>query len=167
MADVTDSYYAGPGFIGYGAQLLVGQDDGSPETFSAVIGVRSIKPGRIETPAIPKTHLRSPDRHHEKLAGISDSGPFVVSGQWAPTHGSQSRASNLVADGFPAGGLLELKRTCAERNFKILVPDGSPATEWPFVGFVSAFEPGEINNEGVAEFQAEITPLRSYMSGLP
>jgi hypothetical protein len=35
MADVTDTYYASEANIGYGAQLLIGQDDGSPETFAA------------------------------------------------------------------------------------------------------------------------------------
>lgn len=165
MADpIVDTYYASDGFIGYGSQLLVGQGDGSPETFLAVYGVQSIKPGKIETPTVNKTHLRSPDRHHEKIATISDSGPFTVNLQWNPKQESQSLAGGA---NFTAGGLLKLKQTCAETNFKIVLSDGSPATEWPFRGVVTGFEPGEIGLDNLVNATVEITPLQSYMADLP
>src|SRR5262245_17703353 len=119
MADVTNTFYAGEAFTGYGAQLLVGQNDGDPETFSAVADVNVITPGDMTTEVTDKTHLRSPDAHREKLATIRDSGAFAVEGNWRPLHGSQSNAGG---DGHADGGLVYLWRRRAERNFKIIVP---------------------------------------------
>ena len=82
MADVTDSFYAGDAFIGYGAQFKVGQGD-SPETFVAVADIMEITFGDMTTNVIPKTHLRSPGRHHEKIATIRDSGPITIKGKGA------------------------------------------------------------------------------------
>lgn len=163
MADVTGTYYAGEAFIGYGTQLLVGQDDGSPESFVAVADVMSIQPGDMTTNVVQKTHLRSPEAHHEKLAAIRDSGPFTISGNWRPGHGSQSNAGG---DGFDTG-LIGLWRQRLERNFKIVLSDGSPATEWPFRGVVTKFQPGSIGLEEKVDFTAEITPLQDFSADLP
>lgn len=162
--DVTDDFYASDGFIGYGTQLLVGQDDGSPETFVAVYGVSSIKPGKLTAGVADKTHLRSVGRAREKKATIRDYENFSVTGQWNPKHGSQSNAGG---DGFTGGGLLALHRTLAERNFKLLLSDGSPATEWPFRGTVTGFDPGEIGLDQIVTFTAEITPLSDFTGDLP
>jgi hypothetical protein len=164
MANVTDTYYSGDAFVGYGSQLLVGQDDGSPETFVAIADVLSITPGDMTTAVVQKTHLRSPDAHHEKIATLRDSGPFTITGNWRPAHGSQSNAGG---DGFTSGGLIALWRTRAERNFKIVLSDGSPATEWPFRGVVTKFQPGEIGVEDKVPFTAEITPLEDFSADLP
>jgi hypothetical protein len=122
MPDVTNLYYPGEAFIGYRAQLLVGQG-GSPELFAAVADVNQITPGDMTTNVVPKTHLRSPDAHHEKLAALRDSGPFGVEGNWRPRHGSQSNAGG---DGFTNGGLVRMWRERREANFKLLVPIGIP-----------------------------------------
>lgn len=167
MANVTDTYYAGDAFIGYGSQLLVGQGD-SPETFVAIADIESITPGEMSTEVVKKTHLRSPEAHHEKLAAIRDSGPFKLKGNWRPLHGSQSNTTNSSADGFTGGGgLMFLWRTRAERNFKIVLSDGSPATEWPFRGTVTKFQPGEIGVGDKVPFEAEITPLSDFSASLP
>lgn len=162
MADVTNTYYAGDAFHGYGSQLLVGQND-SPETFVAIADVTNITPGEMNTANIQKTHLRSPEGHHEKLPGLRDSGPFTITGNWRPKHGSQSNAGG---DGHTIG-LVGLWRTRAVRNFKIVLSDGSPATEWPFRGFVSKFQPGEIGSEDKVPFTAEITPESDFSADLP
>lgn len=166
MSNVTDTYYAGDAFHGYGSQLLVGQDDGSPETFVAVADVAEITPGDMTTAVIEKTHLRSPEAHREKLAGLRDSGPFTIMGNWRPTHGSQSNAGG---DGFgtSGGGLIGLWRQRIERNFKIVLNDGSPATEWPFRGVITKFQPGTIGNDDKVNFTAEITPLSDFSADLP
>lgn len=166
MADVTDTYYAGDAFIGYGSQLMVGQDDGSPETFVAVADITTITPGDMSTAIVDKTHLRSPEAHREKLAALRDSGPFTLTGNWRPLHGSQSNAGG---DGFDAasGGLMGLWRQRLERNFKIVLSDGSPATEWPFRGVVTRFQPGEIGVDDKVNFTAEITPLSDFSADLP
>lgn len=163
MADVTDLYYAGEAFIGYGSQLLVGQDDGSPETFVAIADIDTITPGEMTTNVVQKTHLRSPQAHHEKLAALRDSGPFTVTGNWRLSHGSHSNAGG---DGFTIG-LIGLWRTRAERNFKIILSDGSPGTEWPFRGVVTRYQPGAIGLEERVTFTAEITPLQDFSANLP
>lgn len=163
--DVTDQYYEGDAFHGYGTQLLVGQDDGSPETFVAVADITSITPGDMTTAVIEKTHLRSPEAHREKLAGLRDSGPFAVEGNWRPRHGSQSNAGG---DGFTNGGLMAIWRTREERNFRIVCSDGSPETTFPFRGIVSKFQPGTIGVDDKVPFTAEFTPLNgAYHALLP
>src|SRR5678816_1378787 len=130
MADVTNTYYAGDAFIGYGAQLLVGQGDGSPETFTAVPDIDTITPGDMTTGVVDITHLRSPGRHREKLGTIRDSGAIVLKGNYRPSHGAHLQGGG---DGFNAThSLLTLWRNVTENNFQLLVPDGSPATVLPF-----------------------------------
>lgn len=164
MADVTNTFYAGEAFIGYGSQLLVGQNDGSPETFVAVAGITSIQPGEMSANIINKTHLRSPGRAHEKISTIRDIGPFTISGNAMPKHGSQSNAGG---DGFTAGGLLALHRSQEERNFIISLADGSPATELPFRGVVSQFQWGDIALDNLVSFTAQVQPLADYTEALP
>lgn len=162
MADVTNTYYAGEALVGYGAQLMVG-DGASPEAFEAIADVMSITPGDISSAIIDKTHLRSPDGHREKTVGLTDSGPFVITGNWRPSHESQSYAGG-GAGSFASGGLPKLLADKTEKNFKIVLKD---STEWPFRGIVSKFQPGTISGDEKIPFTAEITPLRSYLSSLP
>lgn len=165
MADVTGTFYEGESTVGYGTELLVGIDDGSPETFVAVADVSEITPGDISTAVVDKTHLRSPDAHREKVATIRDAGPIQIKGNWRPSHGSQSNAGN--ADGFTSSaGLLGLCAGREERNFIIRLP--APADlDWPVRGVITKFQPGTIGVNEKIEFTAEITPLRSYTAELP
>lgn len=166
MADVTGTYYAGDAFVGYGSELLVGQDDGTPQTFTAVADVFEVTPGDMTTATVVKTHLRSPDAHQEKIATLRDSGPFTITGNWRPTHGSQSNAGG---DGFATpGGLLYLWRTRAERDFQLVLSDGTPPTVWPFRGVITRFQPGTVGVNDKVNFSAEITPLNGAgQSSLP
>jgi hypothetical protein len=165
MADVTDTYYAGEAFHGYGSQLMVG-DGASPEVFEAIADVISITPGDMSTAVIDKTHLRSPEAHREKLAGLRDSGPFSITVNWRPTHESHSNAGG-GSGAFASGGLVYLWRTRAVKNWKIVLTDGSPATEWPFTGFVSKFQPGEIGPGDKVNATVEITPASDFSASLP
>lgn len=176
MADVTDTYYASSAFIGYGAQVMVGQNDGSPETFVAVAEINRIVPGEMTTGVIPVTHLRSPGRHHEKRATIRDSGPIVCEGNYIPTHGSHKQTGG---DGFAAErSLLSLWRNVTEANFRLVMPDassgtlpdgGSPGTGimLPVRGTITKYQPGEMALEAKMPFTFEITPLQDYSGGLP
>jgi hypothetical protein len=166
MADRSDTFYAATGAIhGYGAQLMVG-DGASPEAFEAIAGVISITPGEMMTELIDRTHLRSPDSHREKMAGIRDSGPFVVEGIWLPEEQSQSNAGG-GSGAFASGGLIALWRARTTHNFKIVLNDGSPATEWPFSGIVTKFQPGTIGIDDKINFTAEFTPTEAYDADLP
>lgn len=172
MADVTDTFYAGQAFIGYGAQVLVGQNDGSPETFTAIPDVMSVQFGDMTTGVIPKTHLRSPGRHHEKLATIRDSGPIVLTCNYRPAHGAHMQAGG---DGFSAThNVLSLWRNVTEANFKVIFPvasDGevSPAEgiELPFDGVITKYQIGTLALEELVPVTIEITPLQDYSDGLP
>lgn len=169
MSDVTDTFYASEGFVGYGAQFLVGQGD-SPETFVAVPEIDSISPlVQGTTGTVDFTHLRSPDRHKEKKATIRDSAAIVLTGNYRPTHGAHMVAGG---DGFNADhSLISLWRSCAENNFKIQLPDaaglvGSPSADvqLPLVGTITKYEVGAMTLEGKVPFTCEITPLRDYFT---
>lgn len=172
MSDVTDLYYEGEAFIGYGAQVLVGQDDGSPETFVAIPDVNSITPGDMTTGVIPKTHLRSPGRHHEKLATIRDSGAIVIECNYRPTHGAHKQGGG---DGFAAGrSVVKLWQNVTEANFRIVMPDessvgGSPGTGQvlDIRGVITKYQIGGLELEAKTGCTIEITPLRDYSDGLP
>lgn len=165
MSEVTDTFYASEANIGYGAQWLIGQDDGSPETFVAVAQVSNINFGNMTAGIVNKTHLRSPGRAHEKIATIRDFDAFTMTGQLNLTHGSQNNAGG---DGFDApGGLIALHRNLTERNMKIVLADGSPATEVPFAGVISSLSLGQLSLEGIQEFSASVQPLSDYTASLP
>lgn len=167
MADRTDTFYAvsDASIHGYGAQLMVG-DGASPEVFEAIAGILSITPGEMTTADIDTTHLRSPDAHREHRAGIRDSGAFTVTGVWLPEEQSQSNAGG-GSGAFASGGLIALWRGRANHNFKIVLNDGSPATEWPFRGYVSQFQPGEIGVDDKINFTASFMPTEAYDADLP
>jgi hypothetical protein len=120
--DVTNQFYPSEGINGYGTQLLVG-DGASPEVFEAVAFLKTITPGDMSTAVYPRTHLRSPDAHHEKGLGLRDSGAFVAQGTWVPTHQSQSNAGGGTGP-FADGGLIKIWRNREERNFKIVLANG-------------------------------------------
>lgn len=166
MANLTDTYYAGEAFHGYGSQLMVGDGGGSPEGFEAIADITEISFGDMTTAVIEKTHLRSPEAHREKLAGFRDSGAFTVKGNYRPSHESQSNAGG-GSGSFVSGGLVAIWRTREERNFKLVLSDGSPGTELPFRAIVSKFQPGTVGTEGKVDFTAEFTPLQDFSADLP
>lgn len=166
MSNVTGTFYQGDAIHGYGAEWLVGQDDGSPETFVAVADVEKITPGDMNTAIFEKTHLRSPGAHREKKAGLRDSGPFQMMCNWRPDHGSQSNAGG---DGFTSGGLLAIWRNREERNMQIKIYDTDGVTvikTWPFRGVISKFQPGEIGVDGKIPLSVEVTPLSDFSDDL-
>lgn len=166
MANVTDTFYAGEAFIGYSAQIEVGQGN-SPETYVAVADVTMIEPGNTPAGIINKTHLRSPGRTHEKMSTIRDLGPFRLSGNYRPGHGSHALAGG--ADGFAVGtSLTALHRSQAENNFRIKVTDAdSVVHSLDFRGVVSDYKIGQITLDQKVEFTADIQPLSDWTSGLP
>lgn len=168
MADVTGTFYEGEAFIGYKAELRVGQADGSPETFTAIADVTIVTPGALTTGKTQKTHLRSPNRHHEYLFTIRDSEPFVLVGNYRPSHGSHSMSGG---DGFAAGrSLPALHQNVTEANFELEVfPDaGSPGIIVSLERFcVTRYQIGGIQLEEKVDFTAELSPSHDWSSGLP
>ena len=165
MADVTDTFYAATAIHGYGAQILVG-NGASPETFQAVAQIRRITFGDMSTAVIDKTHLRSPAAHREKMMGLRDSGPFSIEGIYAPNDESLNNEGG-GAGSFVNGGLLAMWVARTEHNMILRLNDGSPATELPFRGAVSKYQPGEVGTDDLITFTAEITPLQDFSAGMP
>lgn len=164
MADVTGTFYASDADIGYGTELLVGQDDGSPETFVALKECKSIKLGKLTAPRVDKTHLRSIGRAREYTTGMRDYENIAVVCNWDPTHGSQSNAGG---DGFTAGGMLALHRSQETRNFMALIGTASPQEQWDFRGRVSGYDPPSIDTDNLMSVTFEITPVEDYTASLP
>lgn len=170
MADVTGTRYAGSADIGYDTELLVGQNDGSPETFSAVTDVVEIDLGGFKTEVFMKTHLKSLGRAHEKGTGLRDFDPITVTVNWVPTHGSQTNAGG--ADGFEAtdedastgGGLLAIHRHQEERNFIVRKTlENGDVFDIPLVGKVTDFKPPKFATTGMLQAVYTITPMRDYL----
>lgn len=164
MAEVTNTFYAGEAEIGYGSQWLIGQDNGSPETFVAVADIDSIQFGEMSAAIVNKTHLRSPGRAHEKKSTIRDLGPFTMTGNLRLTHGSQNNAGG---DGFTSGGLIAIHRSQEERNMKLVIGETSPGTEVPFRGVISSLNLGEVTLDNLIKFTAQVQPLSDYTEDLP
>jgi hypothetical protein len=174
MPDRTDTFYPAEDAIhGYGGQLMLG-NGAVPEVFEAVAAVETITPGEMSTADIRRTHLRSPDAHHEHMPGLRDSGAFALRLIWLPEEESQSNAGG-GAGAFQFGGLIAIWRARTTHNWKILlhriVPGASPNAgndvEWPFRGYVSRFQPGEIGAEDVIRAEAGIQPTEAYDAALP
>lgn len=158
--DRTDTFYAADDSAqGYGAQLLVG-DGTSPEEFEAVAGVVSIQPGGSNSADVDTTHLRSPDRHREHRAGISDDDAWTIDMIYLPGEWSQSTTGGGTG-AFQNGGLPAMRADGENRNFKLKLNNGSPATEIEFRGYVGAFSISNIEVDGVVHATAEIRPVRA------
>jgi hypothetical protein len=169
MADRTDTTYRNTSArIGHLAQLKLG-NQASPEVFQAVANVKSIQPGAMTAEVVDVTHLRSPEFHREKIAGMRDTGPFSCVISWDPTDESHSNAGG-GSGSFTGGGLAALARSRAERNWMIefdVLQFGSPALQWPFAGVVTNFTPGPIESPTELTATLEITPLRDVTAALP
>jgi len=163
MAEVTGTYYEGNADIGYGSELLVGQDDGSPETFVALSDVIEVNLGGFNAEIIPKTHLRSPGRAQEKLTGLRDFENITVRCNYNRFHGSHKNAGG---DGFTNGGMRALHRRQDQRNFLALVGSSTPQEEIPIRGVVSGITQPVIGVSGKLEITYTITPLHDYIADL-
>lgn len=161
MADRTDTFYATDDAVhGYGAQFMVG-DGASPETFEAIAAITSITPGEATTADINRTHLRSPDAHHEHMPGMRDHGPFVMTGTYLPDEQSLSTAGG-GSGSFTTGGLPALWTNRSLHNFRIKLNDGSPGNPWTFRGYISQFQVGEIGVDDKVSFTCSVMPTESY-----
>lgn len=160
MADRTDTFYPAEESIqGYGGQLLVG-DGASPESFEAVAGVVNIQPGEGSSADVDTTHLRSPGRHREHRAGISDDGAWQIEMIYLPGEVSQSTVGGGTG-AFQGGGLPAMRADGENRNFILRLNNGSPATEVAFRGYVSAFAIGSVEVDGVIHATAGIMPTQA------
>lgn len=134
--------------LGYGATLKVG-NGASPEVFTAIAKLTSIKPGKMTTGVVDKTHLVSPDTHREKKPGIKDTAAFTATGAYLPLNTTQ---------GSSGIGLAKLWKDRTISNFQVVVPDGLGTTLLEFEAFVSGLEIGSVEVDKDIMFTAEFTP---------
>jgi len=171
-ANLTGDFYPAEGSQhGYGSELLVGfasGSPGSPEVFEALAEVRTINFGEMVTAIFERTHLRSPNAHREKAAGLRDSGAFSLDCNWRPRHVSQSYTGG-GSGAFTGGGTLRKWIERKELNYKLVLAQGEDAPlEIPFRGVISRYQPGPVGREDGPNLTIEITPLNgAYHSEFP
>lgn len=164
MADVTDTFYNGGAFVGYGAQFKVGQGD-TPETFVAIPDVEKITLGDMKTDVVETTHLRSAGRHRERKATMRDSGPITLMCNYRPDHGAHKQSGG---DGFDAThSVVSLWRNVTDNNFELEFPTDADSLVLTIRGTVTKYQIGELGIDGKVPVTIEITPLHDYSDGLP
>lgn len=162
MADRTGTFYnAEGGKIGYGAQVLIG-NGASPETFEAIFGVRSITMGQTEVADTNRSHLRSPDSHHEHEPGMLDTSAITFTGIYKHDEDSLSAAGGGSGP-FAAGGLPTLVPLRGIHNFIIRLPFGSPEPEVEVRGYLTGFSLNTIELENIIEYSCGIMPTQKYV----
>jgi hypothetical protein len=134
------------GFHGYGTVLQVG-DGASPEVFTSIAALSSIKLPTLSTADIDMSHLTTTNAFREMLPGMRSAGKVGFTGNYTPAGATHKNAS---------GGLLFLQRTRAIVNWKIVLSDPD-STEWLFTGYVSNIDPGEAGLDSKVEISGEIT----------
>lgn len=113
------------GLSAFGTTFQVG-DGASPEVFTAVAEVQKIGEYTIEADEIDLTHHESPGGFEEVVMGIIKTGVVPLAFNYIPTNATHRDAS---------GGLMNLVRTKALTNFRLVFPDLS-STTFNFSGYV-------------------------------
>lgn len=166
MSNVTGTFYAGDAIHGYGAELLIG-DGASPEGFEAVADVISITPPTTTTADIPRTHLRSPGAHAEKIPGMRDSSAFTIRCNYRPKTHESHRYAGGGSGSFAGGGIPRLAEDRTIFNSIIRVNDGSPKSEMEITGYINNLTFGEIGPDNKIEMTFGVMPSVSFTSDLP
>lgn len=157
--DRTDTTYAATeGTIGYLAQVLMG-DGASPEVFEAIAGVRSVQFGTTSVADVNRSHLRSPNAHHEHAPGMLDSSAITVRGIYLPSEDSLSTAGGGT-NIFQTGGLPYHVQQRQTHNFVIRHPNGTDEVE--VTGYLTGFSLSELSMENVIEYEFGIMPTQAY-----
>ena len=113
--------------IGYGTIYEIGVDtDTPPASFTEVAEVIGITPPNSQVDDVEATHLRSPNRTREYIAGLVEPGDCSLEINWIPN----DTTGQL---------LLGLKASGERRQHKITWPNG---VTWTFTAYVKGFEPG-------------------------
>jgi predicted secreted protein len=104
--------------IGYSTTFGIKNGGG---TFDNVAEVTSVKPPGYSRDAIDATHMESPDRFREYIAGMMDAGEVTIGLNYVPA------ASDAVLTALTAG----------KGDFKITLPNGVTVT---FSAVVTAYD---------------------------
>lgn len=117
--------------IGWGGELWV-STDGTEANLTELVEVRECGFPQDETDESEATHLKSPGRRREFVAGLIDGGEFTATLNYVP-----GSATDLL--------LTAAKTAGTTRKIKIVIPDenGLGAADWNFVtsAFVKRYAP--------------------------
>lgn len=117
--------------LGTGVLLARGQDD-SPETFTDVAEIRTLKPAAWTRNELDvSTHNAGVE---EQILGILRTGQVTGTLNWLPSNATQSEAGK---------GMLADITANTQANWRITFPD-SPASVFTFAARVQTFDPQEI-----------------------
>ncbi|MGL5934597.1 MAG: phage tail tube protein [Cetobacterium sp.] len=83
--------------IGYGSKFLVSQDGGL--NFTEIAEVNNITPPSNELDLIDATHMQSPNRTREFIAGLNDPGECEFEMNFVPGSGSDVKIQEIVNSG--------------------------------------------------------------------
>lgn len=112
---------------GYGTQFLRGNEDGPPETFTAIAEVTNISGISQEKETIEVTHLESPSKYREFISGLRDAGEVTID-------------LNFIPDGTSFANLKTDFEADVARSYQIIWPD-TASTTVTFEGHVTALPP--------------------------
>lgn len=109
--------------LGYGATYAI--DDGAGQ-FVPLAEVVDITPPNQQIEDVEATHMTSPNRTREYIAGLIDPGEASLTINWVPNNATDQR-------------LLELRDSGEALPHRITWSNG---VTWTFTGYVKGFEPG-------------------------
>jgi predicted secreted protein len=113
--------------IGHGSDFQRSSDGTSGGAFATVGEVLDITPPSLAKDAVDATHMASPDRWREFIAGLKDGGEVSLELSFIPGNASTTAALSDI-NSNSAG------------YYKIVFPD---ATEWGFAAIATGFEAGD------------------------
>lgn len=133
--------------IGYGATFAIGDGATPTEAFTALAEVIDITPPSDNMDVIEVTHLTSPNRTKEFVAGLNDPGECALTLNFLP-----GEADDVA--------IQALRGLTAPTNFRITFPaiGGGAAKTWTFGGFLVGYEPQvPINDRMTATVRIKVT----------
>lgn len=116
--------------IGYGATFAIGDGATPTEAFTALAEVISINPPSDSIDMPEATHLSSPNRTKEYIAGLNDPGECALTINFLPGEADDDAIQALRGLSSPT-------------NFQITYPAiaGNPQVKWTFAGYLTGYEP--------------------------
>lgn len=112
--------------IAHSTQVLRGNGDGPPETFSQIHEVTTAEPPDEQAEDVEVTHLESPNRTKEYIAGMIEAGEVTFTCNWNPDEyadHAQLRADKVAGD---------------NHNWRIVLPGAMETIQFP--GYVKGLK---------------------------
>lgn len=111
-------------FIGYGSKFEVGDGD-SPEVFTELSEVTDITLPSETVETVDVTHMQSPDRRREYIAGLSDTGEATISMAFIPGSDGDVLLRSMAGTGDVV-------------SCRVTFPNQAT---WTFQGFLTGYTP--------------------------